>query len=94
MVRDASLRAVAQARSEQCDFILAVGGGSVIDGSKFIAAALAYPGEPFDLLSGSKPKAGLVPVNTNYRYQGDELVYLWDDADVVAVVFHGSFAVM
>jgi 3-oxocholest-4-en-26-oate---CoA ligase len=37
-------------------------------------------------------KAGLVPINTNYRYQDDELVYLWDNADCVAVVFHGSFA--
>ena len=30
-------------------------------------------------------KAGLVPVNTNYRYTDDELVYLWDNADAVAV---------
>jgi 3-oxocholest-4-en-26-oate---CoA ligase len=37
-------------------------------------------------------KAGLVPVNTNYRYADDELVYLWDNADAVAVVFHSSFA--
>jgi acyl-CoA synthetase (AMP-forming)/AMP-acid ligase II len=37
-------------------------------------------------------KAGLVPVNTNYRYSDDELVYLWDNADAVAVVFHGTFA--
>jgi fatty-acyl-CoA synthase len=36
-------------------------------------------------------KAGLVPVNTNYRYADDELVYLWDNADAVAVVFHGTF---
>ena len=36
-------------------------------------------------------KAGLVPVNTNYRYVDDELVYLWDNADAVAVVFHGAF---
>ena len=36
-------------------------------------------------------KAGLVPVNTNYRYADDELVYLWTNADAVAVVFHGSF---
>ena len=36
-------------------------------------------------------KAGLAPVNTNYRYLDDELVYLWDNGDVVAVVFHGSF---
>ncbi len=37
-------------------------------------------------------KAGMATVNTNYRYAADELVYLWDNADVVAVVFHGSFA--
>ncbi len=36
-------------------------------------------------------KAGLVPVNTNYRYMDEELVYLWDNADAVAVVFHGAF---
>ncbi len=36
-------------------------------------------------------KAGLVPVNTNYRYTDDELVYLWENADAEAVVFHGSF---
>ena len=28
-------------------------------------------------------------MNTNYRYSADELVYLWDNADAVAVVFHG-----
>ena len=32
------------------------------------------------------------PINTNYRYLDDELVYLWDNGDVVAVVFHGTFA--
>ncbi len=37
-------------------------------------------------------KAGLVPVNTNYRYEDEELLYIWENADVVAVVFHGSFA--
>ena len=36
-------------------------------------------------------KAGLVPVNTNYRYASDELVYLWTNADAVAAVFHGTF---
>jgi acyl-CoA synthetase (AMP-forming)/AMP-acid ligase II len=37
-------------------------------------------------------KAGLAPVNTNYRYTADELVYLWDNADVTTVVVHGTFA--
>jgi acyl-CoA synthetase (AMP-forming)/AMP-acid ligase II len=36
-------------------------------------------------------KVGGVPVNTNYRYTDDELVYLWDNADAVAVVFHAAF---
>ena len=37
-------------------------------------------------------KAALVPVNTNYRYGEDEIVSLWENADVAAVAFHGSFA--
>jgi fatty-acyl-CoA synthase len=36
-------------------------------------------------------KVGLVPVNTNYRYGDDELSYLWENADAIAVVFHGAF---
>ena len=36
--------------------------------------------------------AGCAVVNTNYRYGPDELVYLWDNADVEAVVFHGTFS--
>ena len=37
-------------------------------------------------------KAAFVPVNTNFRYGPDELVYLWDNADAEAVIFHASFA--
>ncbi|HET9690935.1 MAG TPA: AMP-binding protein [Acidimicrobiales bacterium] len=37
-------------------------------------------------------KAGMAPVNTNYRYTADELTYLWSNADVEAVVFHADFA--
>ncbi|TDB98186.1 acyl-CoA synthetase [Actinomadura sp. 7K534] len=36
-------------------------------------------------------KIGIPAVNTNYRYQDEELRYLFDDADVTSVVFHGSF---
>ena len=32
-----------------------------------------------------------MPVNTNYRYTDDELIYLWNNADAVAVIFHGAF---
>src|SRR6476646_4007018 len=33
-------------------------------------------------------KIRAVPINVNYRYVEDELQYLFDDADAVAVVFH------
>lgn len=36
-------------------------------------------------------KIAMVPVNTNYRYTDDELVYLWDNSDSVSVIFHGTF---
>ena len=37
-------------------------------------------------------KAGIAPINTNYRYGGEELVYLFDNADAEVVVFHAGFA--
>lgn len=43
------MRAVAQIREQNLDFLLAVGGGSVIDGTKFIAAAALYDGEPWEI---------------------------------------------
>ncbi|MFR0354690.1 acyl-CoA synthetase [Streptomyces sediminimaris] len=36
-------------------------------------------------------KARIVPVNVNYRYVEDELVYLYRDADLVALVFDAEF---
>lgn len=44
------MRAVEQVRRDGIDFLLAVGGGSVIDGSKFVAAAACFDGEPWDIL--------------------------------------------
>ena len=45
------MQAVELARRERIDFLLAVGGGSVIDGTKFIAAAIPFVGEPWDILA-------------------------------------------
>lgn len=39
----------------------------------------------------SRPSGGFAPVNTNYRYGHDEIVYLFDNADAEAVVFHATF---
>ncbi|MBF0381294.1 MAG: iron-containing alcohol dehydrogenase [Magnetococcales bacterium] len=44
------MKAVALIKSEKLDFILAVGGGSVIDGTKFIAAAVYCEGDPWDMV--------------------------------------------
>lgn len=45
-------KAVAIAKADNIDYILAVGGGSVIDGSKYVAAAACYDGEGWDILLG------------------------------------------
>jgi NADP-dependent alcohol dehydrogenase len=37
-------------KNENINFLLAVGGGSVIDGTKFLAAAAGFDGEPWDIL--------------------------------------------
>lgn len=44
------LQAVDVVRAEKIDFLLAVGGGSVLDGSKFVAAASLFEGNPRDIL--------------------------------------------
>lgn len=44
------MQAVEQIRREKLDFLLAVGGGSVVDGTKFVAAAVDYPGDPWHIL--------------------------------------------
>lgn len=38
-------KAVALARAEEIDFLLAVGGGSVIDGTKFVSSAVHFEGD-------------------------------------------------
>lgn len=44
------MKAVEIIKEKNLDFILAVGGGSVIDGVKFISAAVHFEGNPIDIL--------------------------------------------
>jgi len=49
---DTLMSALEVIREHNIDYLLAVGGGSVIDGTKFIAAAALYQGEdPWDILA-------------------------------------------
>lgn len=55
--------AIALGRENKSDFLLAVGGGSVIDGTKLIAAGLFYDGDPWEIvLEGKAGKT--VPLGT------------------------------
>ncbi|KZK80757.1 Alcohol dehydrogenase YqhD [Pseudovibrio sp. Ad46] len=45
-------KAVELVKEQDLDFILAVGGGSVVDGCKFVAAAAHYDGDHWDIPSG------------------------------------------
>ena len=58
---DTLMRAVETVRRERVDWVLAVGGGSVLDGAKFVAAAVPYRGDPWEILvtRGSKLQSAL-----------------------------------
>ena len=55
------MQAVELIHRENIDFLLAVGGGSVVDGTKFVAAAAMYDGDAWDILKigGKVIKAAL-----------------------------------
>ncbi|MEH0664893.1 iron-containing alcohol dehydrogenase [Vibrio scophthalmi] len=55
-------KAVAIVKEQSVDFILAVGGGSVIDGSKYVAAAAHVEGDGWDILTGKHPVTSATPL--------------------------------
>lgn len=56
------MQAVALVKEKQIDFLLPVGGGSVIDGTKLIAAAVNFDGEPWDILAKHAPFNSALPL--------------------------------
>ena len=61
------MKAVAVVKEQNIDFILAVGGGSVIDGTKFISAAAKFDGDPIDILQKRlliKDLSNVIPFGT------------------------------
>lgn len=60
---ETAMKAVELIKKEKVDFLLAVGGGSVIDATKFIAAAALYEGaDTWDLLAKRAPVKAALPL--------------------------------
>lgn len=60
---DQLMEAVALVKRERIDFLLAVGGGSVVDGSKFVAAAACFEGtDPWEILLHKAPIKAALPL--------------------------------
>jgi NADP-dependent alcohol dehydrogenase len=55
------MKAVEICRTEKIDFLLPVGGGSVLDGTKFIATAVSFEGDPWDILEKGAKVKSVVP---------------------------------
>jgi NADP-dependent alcohol dehydrogenase len=59
------MKALEVIEENDIDFLLAVGGGSVIDGAKFIAAAACYEGlDPWDILAHNEEVKDALPLGT------------------------------
>ncbi len=60
---ETAMKAVEVVKNENIDFLLAVGGGSVVDATKFIAAAAMYEGdEPWDIVEKAAPLSAATPI--------------------------------
>ena len=61
---DTLMKAVEICKTQKIDLLLAVGGGSIIDGTKFIAAASKFEGDPWQLLAGGAQVENALPFAT------------------------------
>ncbi len=85
------MKAVELVRNEGIDFLLAVGGGSVIDGTKFIAAAVPFTGDPWDILAKTAPVKDALPLGvvltipaTGSEMNTFSVVTKWETKDKLA----------
>lgn len=85
-VYETLIKAVEVVQNEGVDFLLAVGGGSTLDGTKFIAAAAKYEnGDPWEILSASGKIESAVPIGTVLT-----LPATGSEMNAVAVISRGS----
>ena len=58
------MKAVEVVKEKKIDFLLAVGGGSVIDATKFIAVSVGFEGDPWDIFSKGGEIKNALPLGT------------------------------
>jgi len=87
------MNAVELVKQEKITYLLAVGGGSVVDGTKFIAAAAEYPNDPLELLptKGSHIRKALplgcvltLPA-TGSEMNGNAVITRWATKDKIGI---------
>ena len=60
---DTLIKSLELIKAHEIDYLLAVGGGSVVDGTKFIAAAALFDGDdPWDIVAKQKPITQALPI--------------------------------
>lgn len=60
---DTLIKAIAMVKEHDIDYLLAVGGGSVVDGSKFVAAGACYAGDdPWDIVAKQAQVESAIPL--------------------------------
>ncbi|WP_320153300.1 iron-containing alcohol dehydrogenase [uncultured Tolumonas sp.] len=83
------MQAIELVKQEKITYLLAVGGGSVVDGTKFIAGASCYEGDPLEMIytRASKVKTALplgcvltLPA-TGSEMNGNAVVTRWETKD-------------
>jgi NADP-dependent alcohol dehydrogenase len=95
-VYETLMKAVEKIRKEKYDFLLAVGGGSVIDGTKFVAAAALFTmGEPCEMLIKQLPVTIALPLGTVLTLSGtgsemDDGAVISIKSEKVKIPFHSS----
>lgn len=87
------MKAVDLVRTENIDFLLAVGGGSVLDGTKFIAAAVPFVGDPWDILAKKAPITAALPLGTiltlpatGSEMNGASVITKWETREKLAFI--------
>ena len=84
------LEGVRICKEKKIDIVLSVGGGSVLDCSKAIAAGAKYDGDVWDLITGAKPTLDALPVAdiltlaaTGSEYDGFAVISRTDTNDKI-----------